>query len=251
MINGMHKDEFIILPPEVQAHILEIYAQGQDMDRRPNAFSKLGDSGSASPDFLVRFDQRPFDLAQYTYLQGTIDYYDKSFQHFGATVKNGLHATAVFAPKLLNLDICDPEFDTDMLDCEFRLYNPSILLIALGTNDQSDQFEPRMEKIVNYVMERGIIPVLITKADRFEGEDNRNNISIRRIAAKYQLPLIDFDHLADTLPEHGLGHDGVHLSWYGPYEYTSEEPFQRGYPMLNLATIMMLDKLRKTIQENN
>jgi hypothetical protein len=105
-----------------------------------------------------------------------------------------------------------------------------------------------MEKIVNYTMERGIIPVLITKADRFEGEDNRNNNSLRRIAAKYQLPLVDFDLLANTLPDRGLGHDGIHLSWYGPFEYTSPEPFERGYPMLNLATIMMLDKIHQAIE---
>ncbi|MBE2220663.1 MAG: hypothetical protein IAF02_03935 [Anaerolineae bacterium] len=249
LVNGLHVDEFVILPPDVQAHILEIYALGQEKERRPNAFSKLGDSSAASPDFLVRFDQRTFDLAQYAYLQETIDYYDKSFQRFGATLKNGLHATAVFAPDLINLEICDLEFDTDMLDCEFRLHNPSILLIALGTNDQSDQFEPRMEKIVNYTMERGIIPVLITKADRFEGEDNRNNISIRRLAEKYQLPLVDFDILANTLPNRGMQEqDNVHLTWYGPFEYTSPEPFERGYPMLNLATIMMLDKIHNTIQ---
>lgn len=249
LVNGMHIDEFIILPPNVQAHVLEIYALGEEKERRPNAFSKLGDSGAASPDFLVRFDQRIFDLAQYSYLQETIDYYDKSFQHFGAAVQNGLHATAVFAPNLMDLEICDPELDTDMLDCEFRLHNPSILLIALGTNDQSDQFEPRMEKIVNYTMERGIIPVLITKADRFEGEDNRNNISVRRIAEKYQLPLVDFDILAETLPNRGMQErDNVHLTWYGPFEYTSPEPFERGYPMLNLATIMMLHKLHTAIQ---
>jgi hypothetical protein len=251
LVNGLHIDEFVILPPDVQAHILEIYARGQEENRRPNAFSKLGDSGASSPDFLVRFDQRTFDLAQYAYLQETIDYYDKSFQHFGAALKNGLHATAVFAPDLMNLEICDPEFDTDILDCEFRLHNPSILLIALGTNDQSDQFESRMEKIVTYTIERGIIPVLITKADRFEGEDNRNNISIRRIAEKYQLPLVDFDILAETLPNRGMREEDVHLTWYGPFEYTSPEPFERGYPMLNLATIMMLDKIHHTIEENN
>ena len=250
-MNGLHVDEFIILPPEVQEHILEIYALGQEMEHRPNAFSKLGDSGAASPDFLVRFDQRTFDLAQYDYLQETIDYYDKSFQHSGAALIIGLHATSIFAPELMDEETCDPEQDTNILDCEFRTFNPSILIIAIGTNDQSDQFHARMEKIVNYTMERGVIPVLITKADRFEGEDNRNNISIRQIAAKYQLPLVDFDRLAGTLPEHGLDHDGVHLTWYGPFEYTNAEPFERGYPMLNLSTIMMLDALRETIQENS
>ncbi|MCZ7670388.1 MAG: hypothetical protein M5U34_26130 [Chloroflexi bacterium] len=107
---------------------------------------------------MVRFDQRTFDLAQYGYLQETIDYYHKSFQRFGATVKNGLHGTAVFAPALLNEEICDPEIDANMLDCEFRLHNPSILLIVLGTNDNSDQFEPRMDKIVNYAHGTGRHP---------------------------------------------------------------------------------------------
>ncbi len=248
LVNGLHVNEFITFPPEVETHVLEIYALGQEKGRRPNAFSKLGDSSAASPDFLVRFDQRTFDLAQYEYLQETIDYYHKSFQHFGAALKIGLPATAVFVPDLMDLDMCDPELDTDMLDCEFRLFNPSILLIVLGTNDKSDQFEPRMERIVTYTMEQGIIPVLITKADRFEGEDNRNNISIRRIAKKHQLPLIDFDILAETLPNRGMQQEDVHLTWYGPFEYTSPEPFERGYPMLNLATIMMLDKIHNAIQ---
>ncbi|MFO7678804.1 MAG: hypothetical protein R6X34_02030 [Chloroflexota bacterium] len=251
LVNGLHVDEFVILPPDVQAHVREIYALGQEMERRPNAFSKLGDSGAASPDFLVRFDQRTFDLAQYAALQETIDFYDKSFQRFGPTLKNGLHATSVFAPDLMNPELCTDPTDYNMLDCEFRLHNPSILLIALGTNDQSNQFHVRMEKIVNYTLERGVIPVLITKSDRFEGADNRNNVSIRQIAAQYRLPLVDFDRLADTLPNHGLGHDNVHLTWYGPFEYASPEPFERGYPMLNLATIMMLDALRETVQENN
>jgi len=256
LVNGLHIDEFIIIPPEVQAHILEIYALGQENERRTNAFSKLGDSGASSPDFLVRFDQRTYDLAQYAYLQDTIDYYDKSFQHFGQALKIGLHATAVFAPELMDEEACDPEFDTDILDCEFRLFNPSLLLIAIGTNDQSDQFETRMDKILNYTMDRGIIPVLITKADRFEGEDNRNNNSIRYLAEKYQLPLVDFDILAETLPNRGMREEDVHLTYYGPFEYTSPEPFERGYPMLNLATIMMLDRVRETIQteypeENN
>jgi hypothetical protein len=233
----------------VQAHVRELYALGQEMGRDPQAFSKLGDSGAASPDFLVRFGQRTYDLAQYSYLQETIDYYKGSFRRLGPTLIIGLHATAVFAPELMDMDVCDAELDTDILDCEFRLHNPSILLILLGTNDQSDQFHARMEKIVNYTMERGVIPVLFTKADRFEGEDGHNNVSIRQIAAKYQLPLVDFDRLADTLPNRGMGKDSVHLTWYGPFEYTSPEPFERGYPMLNLSTIMMLDALRDAIEE--
>jgi len=161
----------------------------------------------------------------------------------------GLHATSVFSPDLLNPEMCDVEQDDNMLDCEFRLHNPSMILIGLGTNDEHELFQDRMGKIVEYSMEQGVIPVLITKADRHEGEDNRNNISIRQIAAQYEVPLIDFDKLADTLPNRGLGHDNVHLTEYAYYKYSEPEAFDSGYSILNLSTIMMLDALRDTLQE--
>ncbi len=235
------------MPPNVQAHVLEIYALGQEMGRYPHMFSKLGDSTLASPNFLVRIGQYPFDLGDYAALQETIAYYQISFRRLGPSLVVGLHATSVFSPDLINTTMCDLAIDENMLDCEFRLQNPSILLIALGTNDEHELFHKRMEGIVTYAMERGIVPVLITKADRHEGEDNRNNISIRRIAAEYEIPLLDFDRLADTLPERGLGHDHVHLTEYEFYEYTSPEAFQYGYAILNLSTIIMLDELQQLL----
>lgn len=246
-INGLSKDTFIILPTAVQNHVRQIYAAGQEKGRSPQAFSKLGDSGAATPDFLMRFDQRTFDLGDYAYLQPTIDYYKGSFVHFGAALHIGLHATAVFLTDLVTEEMCN-DFE-DMLSCEFRLHNPSILLIALGTNDESDEFDDRMEKIVAFTIDNGIIPVLITKADRHEGEDNRNNIAVRRIAARYKVPLLDFDLLAATLPNRGLTVDNTHLTHYGPFEYTSPEAFERGYSVYNLATLMMLDDLRHLLEQ--
>lgn len=231
----------------MQNHIREIYAAGQEMGRDPQAFSKLGDSGMATPDFLMRFDQRVFDLGNYAYLQPTIDYYKGSFVHYGAALHIGLHATAVFLTDLVTEEMCD-DYEP-MLTCEFRLHDPSILLIGLGTNDESDEFDDRMEKIVAYTIDNGVIPVLITKADRHEGEDNRNNNDVRRIAEKYQVPLLDFDALAATLPERGLGADGIHLTHYGAFEYTSPEAFERGYSVYNLATLMILDDIRQVLQQ--
>lgn len=246
-INGLNKETFIILPTAVRNNIRAIYAAGQNLGRRPQAFSKLGDSGAATADFLMRFDQRTFDLGDYAYLQPTIDYYKGSWVHFGAALHVGLHATAVFLPDLVTEELCLPT--EHMLACEFRLHNPSILLIALGTNDESDQFDDRLEKIVAYASENGVIPVLITKADRHEGEDNRNNNDLRRIAAQYNVPLLDFDQLAATLPNRGLGADNVHLTHYAPFEYTSPEAFQYGYSVFNLATIMMLDEIRAALTQ--
>ena len=244
-INGLTKDTFIILPMVVENNIRDIYAAGQALGRDPQAFSKLGDSGMATPDFLMRFDQRVFDLGDYAYLQPTLDYYKGSFMHYGAALHIGLHATAVFLTDLVTEEMCD-DYEP-MLTCEFRLHDPSILLIGLGTNDESNEFDDRMEKIVAYTIDNGVIPVLVTKADRHEGEDNRNNNDVRRIAQKYHVPLLDFDVLAATLPDRGLGADGIHLTHYGPFEYTSPEAFERGYSVYNLATLMMLDEIRRVL----
>ena len=248
-INGVHIDDFAILSPAVQTHVREIYALGQEMGRNSQAVSKLGDSSMASPNYLVRVGQYDFDLGEYAFLQETIDEYQISFRRLGPSAIVGLHATSVFSPDLINPAMCDVEEDENMLDCEFRLHNPSIMIIALGTNDEHELFQERMGKIVEYSMERGVIPVLVTKADRYEGEDNRNNISIRALAAQYDVPLLDFDLLADTLPNRGLGHDDVHLTEYAYYEYASPQAFESGYSILNLSTMMMLDVLRDITQE--
>lgn len=246
-INGMPKEEFLILPTAVQQNIRAIYAAGQERGRNPNAFAKLGDSNAATADFLMRFDQRQFDFADYAHLQATIDQYKGSFVRFGAALRVGLHATSVFRLELVSEERCLP--DEHMIACEFRLHNPSLLLISLGSNDQSDQFAARMERIIGYSIENGVIPVLITKADRHEGPDNRNNNDLRRLAAQFNVPLLDFDHLADTLPNRGLGRDGVHLTHYGPFSYANPEAFTFGYPVLNLATLMMLAEIQAILQE--
>jgi hypothetical protein len=104
-----------------------------------------------------------------------------------------------------------------VIACEIRLHNPAVILVIIGTNDNSEAhiFEENMRRLVTYATENGVIPILITKADRYEGEENRNNLLIRQIAVDYQVPLLDFDLVASTLPNRGLGEDGVHLTVFG------------------------------------
>ncbi len=91
------------------------------------------------------------------------------------------------------------------------------------------------------------MPLLATKADRFEGGDNVNNDIIRKIAADFYVPLLEFDLLADTLPGRGLGPDNVHLTFLEPLDYSSPEIFTVGYPVHNLASLMTLDAVRREI----
>ena len=248
----MPYSDFILLDEDVKAHIRAIYARGQEMGRDPHAFSKLGDSLIANPYFLRVFDQKdpnlgPYHLGDYAFLQPVIDHYAGSYDRYGVGIRVGLHAWSVFDPMWASKKWCNP--GETLLDCEIRLHNPSVMLVLLGSNDDAPQitFESNYEKIVLHLIEQGIVPILYTKADRFEGPDNRNNLSIRKIAAKHRVPLLDFDKLADTLPNRGLGPDGIHLSVAPTNDYRLPETFRYGNTVHNLATLVMLERMQNAL----
>ena len=251
-LNGLPYNAFILLDDETAAHIREIYARGQEMGRDPHAFSKLGDSLIANPYFLRIFDQMDrnlgwYNLGDYAYLQDVIDYYHGSFDRHGAAVRIGQHTWSVFDPMWANKELCDA--GEPPLPCEIRLHNPSVILILLGTNDNVPRsyYESHYEKIIQYVIEQGIVPVLFTKADRHEGEDNHNNEAVRALARKYHLPLVEFDILADTLPDRGLGPDNTHLRVARSHDFTHPDTFQYGTAIHNLATLIMLDRVHRVL----
>jgi predicted small lipoprotein YifL len=252
-INGVPYNEIIVMDDEVKAHVKEIYARGQEMGRDPHAFSKLGDSLIANPYFLRIFDQADpnlgtYNLGDYAFLQDIIDYYKGSYDRYGTGIHVGLHTWSVFDPMWASKKWCKP--NENLLDCEIRLNNPSVMLVLLGTNDDAPQatFETNYDKIVKHIIDQGIVPILFTKADRFEG-DNRNNESIRKIAEKYKVPLVDFDKLADTLPNRGTGPDNIHLSIASSNDYTDPETFRFGNTVHNLATLVALDRVRSVMTE--
>lgn len=246
-INGMPPGSFIILDDAVRQNIRDIFAQGQAMGRNSSVFSILGDSLIATPQSLAQWDGDQYILSEeYAYLQPTIDHFTGSYGNYGASVRVGLHSWSVFDPLWADKEFCQP--NEDVLACEIRLNNPAIMLIFLGSNDAGSPggFDFNMRQVVETVIAQGIVPVLATKADRFEGPDNVNNTMIRQIAADFQVPLLEFDILADTIPGRGLSTDNVHLT-YGPPDYTQPQTYQLGYPVHNLAVLMMLDELRSVL----
>jgi len=246
-INGMPPEQFIILSEETRRNIDEIYARGESLGRNPQVFSILGDSLIATPQSLAKWDGDDYTLGEYAFLQPTIDQYSGSFGRYGVSVRVGLHSWSVFDPLWADKEFCLA--NEDVLTCEIRLNNPSMMIIFLGSNDAGSPggFNVNYRQIVETLSDQGIVPVLATKADRFEGPENSNNIIIRRIAADYQLPLLEFDILADTLPGRGLGSDNVHLTYLEPLDYSSAEIFTFGYPVHNLASLMTLDTVRREV----
>lgn len=250
-INNLPIQEFISLNDDVKNNVRAIFQQGQTVGRNPNAFSKLGDSGVLTSHYLTRFDYpSQYELGPHAALQPVVEHFKGSFERYGVAARVGLSSWGVLDPLWADGEWCQP--NEHMLVCEFRLYNPAILLIRLGTNDTTsvEALEKNLAEIVIFTMSEGVIPVLATKADRFEGEDNRNNEAIRRVAAAYQLPLWDFDRVAQTLPDKGLTADNVHLTTAASNDFTDPETLTKGYPVSDLSALYVLQAILETAAVN-
>ncbi|NWG16513.1 MAG: LysM peptidoglycan-binding domain-containing protein [Chloroflexi bacterium] len=242
-LNGVPLEQIIVLPDRARQNIGSIFAAGMALGRNPRAFSKLGDSIIENPHFLARFDGGPYNLGQYAALQPVIDYYAGSFGRQGAAVRRGLHSWSVFDPMFADKSLCYAA--ETLLACEFRLHNPSLLFVRLGTNDVGvpESFERSLRQVVEFSISSGVIPILATKADRFRDPLDINNGIIRRLALEYNVPLWDFDRIAATLPGRGLTGDGAHLTTFFAHDYTQAEALQRGHGVSNLTALMMLDAI--------
>lgn len=242
-LNGLPFSAIAVLPPEVAANVQEIFRRGQELGRNPRAFSKVGDSLVLTDHYLTRFDRGNYNLGPFAALQPTVEQYAGSFGRFGVSAKVGLYADFATRAGLANSEWCDAT--EHMMACEFRLHNPGIVLIRVGTNDvvAASAFETALNRIVEYSIENGVVPVLGTKADRFEG-DNRNNDTIRKVADEHRIPLWDFDLVAGTLPDRGLSGDQAHLTVYKHNDYADPATLQFGYPASDLSALIVLDALR-------
>jgi LysM repeat protein len=238
---GIALENFIVMPPPVIANVQLIYARGQGVGRNPRAFSKLGDSTIENPHFMTRFDNGPYNLGEYSYLQGVIDHYAGSFARQGVAVRRGLHSWSALDPVWAGGGCNRGE---TVLACEIRLHNPSVLFVRLGSNDVGvpSAFERNMRQIIEYTTSQGVIPVIGTKADRHEGS-NINNEILRKLADEYYLPLWDFDLIAATLPGRGLTHDGVHMTTFFAHDWTQPTAMTRGSAVHSLTALMVLDYL--------
>ncbi|MFN2192930.1 MAG: LysM peptidoglycan-binding domain-containing protein [Candidatus Promineifilaceae bacterium] len=245
-INGIPEEQIVVFSDEALKAARETYARGQELGRNPRAFTTAGDSTTEIPYFLGRFDEGPYNLGDYAYLQPVIDFFHGSFNHDSVSVRVGLHSWTLFDPTWSDKTRC--QANEAPLPCEIRLQNPSILFIRLGSNDYGVPalFDESIREAVEYALDQGVIPVIGTKADRGEGDDSNNEL-LRQIAADYHLLLWDFDLLAGTMPGRGLDADNIHMTGFYSHDYTQPEAFQSGHAMHNLSALMVLDTIWKEV----
>ncbi len=226
-----------------------IYQLGLQLGNNPRAFTRVGDCNSAAPDFLGAFDNPlVYRLAgPFAPLQEVVDHFAGSFARPSQAASAGFSAAAILDPAWANPRVCQP--GETPLACEYRLVRPSVALIGLGTNSawQRDaDFELSLRAIIQFLLDRGVVPILSTKADDLEGGD-RFNLIVIRLAAEYDLPLWDFARAARALPGHGLGADRYHLTW-GPQVFDDPQHITTGWQARNLGALQALDLVWRAVR---
>jgi hypothetical protein len=218
-----------------------IYQSGLGQGNNEGAFSKIGDCESQAVWFLTDFDHGPgaYSLGPYEYLQSVIDYFPGSFERTSLVAKSSFNAASLMNPLWADRSACQP--DESPLDCELRIWRPSLALVMLGTNDspRPATFEGNLRMLLDYLVGRGVLPVLATKADNLEG-DGSINATIARLAAEYDLPLWNYWRAMQLLPNHGLLDDGAHLT-VGPNRFADPKAMESGWAMRNLTALQALD----------
>lgn len=238
-------EEWKTLPviPTISDRMLAVYAYGLRLGNNPQAFSKIGDCGSTPAWFLGDFDRGEsfYRLGEYQYLQDVIAYYHGSFDRTSMAARSGFNASSLLVT--LWTDVSQCKVTETPLECELRLHHPTVAFVMLGSNDvwHPEAFEPQMRRIINILLDNGVIPILSTKADNQEGDGSINR-TIARLAYEYDVPLLNFWRAVQELPDHGLQEDGVHLTW-GRNFFDDPEAMSKAWPVRNLTALQALHAL--------
>lgn len=248
----------------VTANVRIIYQRGQSYGRKANVFSKIGDSITVSQVFMAPVGINRYSLGAYADLQAVIDYYfyglardtANSFTNVSLAAKVGWRARALFSPSSANPEFCTPE-ETPLM-CEYRLVQPSVAIIMLGTNDVPftplHEYEQDMRKIIEYTLEQGIVPVVSTIPPFYrdgaesEAKAEAMNQILADLTTEYDIPLLDYWGALQGLPEQGMGSDGVHPSW-APVGHSADFTptyLQYGMVVRNITALYALDAVWRT-----
>jgi hypothetical protein len=238
------------VPGGVSDAMREVYQRGLELGNDPTHFSVIGDCQNVSSYFLAVFEQPDeFSLGEeYAYLQPTIDYYQGSFSRVSVAVKGGFNAAAVISPLRADPAVCNP--NESPLDCELRLWRPSVVIVSMETwwsQKPEQEYEKYMRRVLDRILETGAVPIIATKADNLEG-DHAINATVAKLAYEYDIPLWNFWAAVQPLPDHGLSPDGFHLT-FGRNFFDDPKRMLNAWPWRNLTALQTLDVVRQGLTE--
>jgi hypothetical protein len=244
--------------PSISPAMLEIYELGQSLGNHPNVITKVGDSLSASDQYIQIFEEDAYNLGAYAYLEDTLLYYRDGTNRESVAAQIGMSSYVVFDPLWATNEAC--EANETPLACEYRITKPSIAFILFGPNDvrsmNETEYHEQMRLIVEETLDAGIIPVLFTFGvhpdDELYFQVMNFNIEILHLGAEYEIPVINLWAALQALPEYGLDEDHIHLlrSGFMVLKYdTGHESFY-GTSLQNLLVLRTLYEIHQTIGAN-
>ncbi|MHB8132996.1 MAG: hypothetical protein ACYDH1_02130 [Anaerolineaceae bacterium] len=241
--------DFPVIPINVSEHAREIYRLGIQQGNDPKHFSKIGDCQNINTYFLAIYDDpSAYSLGEeYKTLQETIDYYNGMWSRDSISVKNGFNVANIFNPWFNNKELCDS--NETPIDCELRINKPSVVLISMEAwwNGDPARYATYYRRIVETVLSYNAVPILATKADNLEG-NNEINRSIVQIAYEYDVPVWNFWRAVQNIPKKGLEEDGFHIT-HGLNDFSDPNNLQRAWPVRNLTALQAIDAVRLALQQ--
>jgi hypothetical protein len=236
------------VPTDVSDSMRDVYQNGLALGNDATHFSVIGDCQNVSSYFLSVFEKpEEYSLGEeYSYLQPTIDYYQGSFSRVSVAVKGGFNAAAVISPLRADPEVCNP--NESPLDCELRIWKPSVVIVSMETwwsQKPEEEYEKYMRRVLDRIIETGAVPIIATKADNLEGEHAINN-TVAKLAHEYDIPLWNYWAAVQPLPDHGLSKDGFHLT-FGRNFFDDPSRMINAWPWRNLTALQTLDIVRKSL----
>lgn len=230
-----------VVPDYVSEKMHSVYDQGISAGNQPNVISIIGDCQNVPSVFLGAFENpEDYSLGPYTYLQPVIDQFNGSLGRKGLARHGGLNIAGVLNPAQADRTVCQ-EKETP-LACELRLNHPSIVIISLEewwAGRPVDVYQSYLRKVLDTVISSGAVPILSTKADNLEGNQQINKLVVKT-ACDYQVPVWNFWAAAQKLPSHGLWTDHFHLT-VGTYDFSDSSQLKTGRTARNLTALQSLD----------
>ncbi|MBN2085639.1 MAG: SGNH/GDSL hydrolase family protein [Anaerolineales bacterium] len=235
---------YLPVMPGINQHVFDIYRDGQAQGRNPLHFSVIGDCQAIPLVFLGPFERGELEPdSSEGYLWDAIRQFKGSFSRTGMAVRGGFNAASILSPLQ-----ADPHFclsGETPLTCEYRLHNPSIVFITLETwldPETIDRYESYLRQILDYVIAKGTVPILMTKADMAEMGNGVPviNPAIVRVAGDYDVPVINFWRSAQSLENGGIdpNREGFHLS-------------PEGFKLKNILALRTLYKLWTQVEKGS
>jgi len=238
------------VPTGVSESMRAVYERGLTLGNDPTHFSVIGDCQNVSSYFLSVYD-KPGDFSlgdEYSYLQPTIDYYHGSYSRKSLAVKGGFNVAAILSPLRADPKSCNK--NESPLDCELRVWKPSVVFVSMETwwsEKPAEEYDKYMRRVIERILETGAVPIIATKADNLEG-DNSINATIAQIAYDYDLPLWNFWAAVQPLPNHGLSPDNFHLTFARNF-FDDRSRMKSAWPWRNLTALQTLDIVHKGLAE--